>query len=372
MKRNWSRVKVLVVAGLIALSASCSSQLQSPNADVDNLGTVNLQSLNGSFDVKNTEAAINANTVNYTFSDGQTLTLYALDRYVFVKGSDTSVALRSELPAWINETERQLSSGSVQPQGVGMSPGAKDSTGKSALWPSAKALGVIYYEIGSFPPAVRTIIDQAIAQWNATSVGIKWQPRPWGSTYKYATIVGGNGSSLFELGLGFIECGQSTAVTGGGIGYTDPGGFPVANTIYLNPNCFANFSDPARAVGARATVIHEMGHATGLWHEQQRCGRGDYVTVPGGGPFDIVYIYNAAEKCNLNSQNYGYYDFNSVMHYRYDYNILSPRAGGPANSNYCGSPAFNTVGVAPGLSPGDINAINRLYSRGPVSTNNGC
>jgi hypothetical protein len=370
VKINWIQNKLLTIVGLVLVATSCGNQAQVSTSEISDPDVINLYSLDGHFDVKDTEVALKASTVNYTFSNGTKLTLHAMDRYFFVKGADTSVTLRSELPNWINDVENQLKGEDLRPQGVGMSPGATHpASGASTLWPSAKDLGVIYYEVGSFPTAVRTIIGQAIAQWNNTSVGVKWRPRPPGDPYRYATIVGGNNNSLFELFLGTTPCGKPVAVAGGGIGY-NPGDFPVANTIYLNSNCFSDFSDPLFAARAKAIVMHEMGHVTGLWHEQQRCGRGNYVTVASGSTFDPVYFYNSAEKCNANAQNYGYYDFTSIMHYGYS-GDLSQRVGGPANSNYCGDPTYN-VGRYTNLSPGDINAINRLYNRGPISTTNGC
>ena len=58
-------------------------------------------------------------------------------------------------------------------------------------------------------------------------------------------------------------------------------------------------------------IAHEIGHALGLIHEQQRSGRDSYVTI------NYSYIQSGYEGnfYIAGSTNYGTYDFDSVMHY---------------------------------------------------------
>ncbi len=102
------------------------------------------------------------------------------------------------------------------------------------------------------------------------------------------------------------------------------------------------------------SVIHELGHAVGLWHEHTRKDRGKYVAV---------HLENVMAGLQSNfalqltySQILGPYDFASVMHYRAD--ELSAN-GKPTITRLDGS----TDGLSnpDGLSAGDIAALRIMY-----------
>ena len=109
------------------------------------------------------------------------------------------------------------------------------------------------------------------------------------------------------------------------------------------------------------SVVHEIGHAVGLWHEHQRVDRDDYVTL----------IYENLDKRRwvgyiAEDPASGPYDYASTMHY-------DPHT---ASSN--GGVVFETVppGMtipAAGLSAGDVDGVARLYGKPPetfsISTN---
>lgn len=322
------------------------------------------KSLSGEYplDQNTVDTLTTSDLIKHTFSDGQVLKLFAVGDHVFPWGGHTALTKRVDLPALVKAYESVTAS--VASQGVGLSPGATDINGKPMRWPSALARSVIYYEVGAFHPALRGYIDQAISEWNASSVRIKWQLKTSAIPYKPVSIVGGKSWSVGEFLIRNLGCNNVGGLSSQ-IGYEDPGGFPVAATIYINPDCEASFLSGSVGKAAFKRILkHEMGHIIGLWHEQQYCGRGNYVNVSGGGGlFDFSYIFNFKEQCNADSQNYGSYDFGSLMGYSYgQYGNVTYSKKSPVALNYCGDP--NIPGFASQLTLTDTYAINTLYSKG--------
>lgn len=104
-------------------------------------------------------------------------------------------------------------------------------------------------------------------------------------------------------------------------------------------------------------TVHEICHAAGLWHEQSREDRDNFVTI---------HLSNVIQGMEHNFNQHitdgddiGSYDYGSIMHY--------PRnafARNPANDTITPKPNANTpIGQRNGLSAGDIRAINALYPR---------
>ncbi len=106
-------------------------------------------------------------------------------------------------------------------------------------------------------------------------------------------------------------------------------------------------------------LVHEMGHAIGFYHEQERKDRNQYVTV----------VYEDIDKTKLGNytiggsteQDLGFYDFASHMHYS------------PFSFSRSGEVTIQTVPAGipltepPFFSAGDLDTIQRLYGTPPTS-----
>jgi astacin len=108
------------------------------------------------------------------------------------------------------------------------------------------------------------------------------------------------------------------------------------------------------------SVIHELGHAWGLEHEQVRADRNGNVTVLYQN-MDKRFIYNF-DQALTSSKDAGYYDFDSIMHY--------PATGFTRNGldSMETVPVGIPIGQRNALSAGDIDGISRAYGFTPTAT----
>jgi hypothetical protein len=107
-----------------------------------------------------------------------------------------------------------------------------------------------------------------------------------------------------------------------------------------------------------ATILHEMGHTVGVWHEQSRPDRDTYVNVNYGAV--IKASRSNFDQFLDNDQELTLYDYASVMEYpAYSFS----RNGEPCiESIPAGIPLSNSTGY----SAGDIDGILRLYGAIPT------
>lgn len=203
------------------------------------------------------------------------------------------------------------------------------------LWPSVNGVAQVPYTLTVTPaggPAT-TFMQNTIAQFNSTFAGvIQFVPRA--NAAQQANFV-----AMTVREQSFGTCGGSASI--GMIGGQQ------SFNMTINPaNC------PA------AIILHEMGHVVGLFHEQARSDRDNYIRLN----YQAVSRGNYSEFDQRGSaaQDIGTYDYGSTMHYG-PYLFVRDLA------------VPNIETLPPGIpiqengpySAGDIDSIRRLYGATP-------
>ena len=110
-------------------------------------------------------------------------------------------------------------------------------------------------------------------------------------------------------------------------------------------------------------ILHELGHALGLWHEQSRPDRDSYVTIHLDN-IEEKYRHNFRKRMDRAVDYQGTrYDYGSVMHYgtKYYTSCSNCNTITVANETEYEKQGRPRLGQRIGLSPSDIIQINRLY-----------
>jgi hypothetical protein len=160
-------------------------------------------------------------------------------------------------------------------------------SGDEHLWPD----GVIPFEIdgNDYPPGSsgRAVILTAIAEWN-TKTNITLIPR------------------MSEDDFVIFQFGVAENASDSPVGRT--GGAQIVRAATLGFNAGA--------------IIHEIGHAVGLWHEQSRQDRDDFVDVNLSNVLDDSK-FNFDQHTD-DGDDVGPYDYASIMHYGRNFFAANP------------------------------------------------
>jgi hypothetical protein len=197
------------------------------------------------------------------------------------------------------------------------------------LWPKVGNQYQIPYVIASGSGNL-TNLNSAISQFNSTFSNINFVARTTETDYVNFYFDPGNNSAQCEAIVGRAGGEQQVGGAGGS----------------FNP-C------------AAGTILHEMGHTIGLWHEQSRSDRNTYVSVNYGNLIkgsisNFNQIYDNAQETTL-------FDYASIMEYPA---FAFSRNGGPAiESIPAGIPLSNLTGY----TAADIDGIERLYGNPPTA-----
>lgn len=179
--------------------------------------------------------------------------------------------------------------------------------------------GIVYYEFSpALPPAEAQKAREAVAHWNQLST-LRFTERTGTLQQTQSDYI------LFEPSSG---CASWVGKIGG------------EQALWVGKTC------------TTGSVIHEIGHAIGFFHEHTRSDRDSFISVQTnnivvGKEFNFDVIEAGAE-------DLGEYDYGSIMHYG---DAFFSRNGQPTIT----VPDGVSIGQREALSPLDLQSVNKLY-----------
>lgn len=200
--------------------------------------------------------------------------------------------------------------------------GFRSATMVSALWPEAT---VVYRLDASLSDEQTQTMLGVMDDWT-TKTGIGFEPAPAGATGGFVTIRADDDGCYATLG------------------YPGPWG---QSTLNIGPGC-----------NSPMVWRHELGHTLGLFHEQARSDRDQFVDIR----WDNIepskaYAFDKYEARSIPGVDRGPYDYDSIMHYHSD--SFARVSGVPTILTKAGA-RIDRNSQSP-ISPGDAAAVVAMY-----------